>query len=37
MILLFLGSWRQHADLATSIPLAVLCSYGLAALGQTLK
>src|SRR6267378_613466 len=38
MILLFLGSWRSTLIIATSIPLAVLCSIiGLAALGQTLN
>src|SRR5947199_1429161 len=38
MILLFLGSWRSTLVIATSIPLAVLCSIiGLAALGQTLN
>jgi multidrug efflux pump subunit AcrB len=38
MILLFLGSWRSTLIIATSIPLAVLCSIiCLAALGQTLN
>ncbi len=38
MILLFLGSWRSTLIIATSIPLAVLCSIvTLAALGQTLN
>src|SRR5207302_5743910 len=38
MILLFLGSWRSTLIIATSIPLAVLCSIVcLAALGQTLN
>jgi multidrug efflux pump subunit AcrB len=38
MILLFLGSWRSTLIIATSIPLAVLCSIMcLAALGQTLN
>ena len=38
MILLFLGSWRSTLIVATSIPLAVLCSIiCLAALGQTLN
>jgi len=38
MILLFLGSWRSTLIIATSIPLAVLCSIvSLAALGQTLN
>ncbi|PYL26494.1 MAG: RND transporter, partial [Verrucomicrobia bacterium] len=38
MILLFLGSWRSTLIIATSIPLAVLCSIiGLSALGQTLN
>src|SRR5947199_5470363 len=38
MILLFLGSWRSTLVIATSIPLAVLCSIiGLAALGQTIN
>src|SRR3989449_262850 len=38
MILLFLGSWRSTLIIATSIPLAALCSIiGLAALGQTLN
>ena len=38
MILLFLGSWRSTLIIATSIPLAVLCSIiGLAAMGQTLN
>src|SRR5207237_5891193 len=38
MILLFLGSWRSTLIIATSIPLAVLCSIlGLSALRQTLK
>src|SRR3989454_1133377 len=38
MILLFLGSWRSTLIIATSIPLAVLCSIVcLAALGETLN
>src|SRR2546422_5524838 len=38
MILLFLGSWRSTLIIATSIPLAILCSImALAALGQTLN
>ena len=38
MILLFLGSWRSTLIIATSIPLAILCSIiCLAALGQTLN
>jgi multidrug efflux pump subunit AcrB len=38
MILLFLGSWRSTLIVATSIPLAILCSIiCLAALGQTLN
>src|SRR5438876_3238319 len=38
MILLFLGSWRSTLIIATSIPLAVLCSIiCLAGLGQTLN
>jgi multidrug efflux pump subunit AcrB len=38
MILLFLGSWRSTLIIATSIPLAVLCSIVcLAALGQTIN
>jgi multidrug efflux pump subunit AcrB len=38
MILLFLGSWRSTLIIATSIPLAVLCSIiCLAALGQTIN
>ena len=38
MILLFLGSWRSTVIIATSIPLAVLCSVAaLSALGQTLN
>src|SRR6266446_9217194 len=38
MILLFLGSWRSTLIIATSIPLAILCSIMcLAALGQTLN
>jgi multidrug efflux pump subunit AcrB len=38
MILLFLGSWRSTLIVATSIPLAVLCSIiCLNALGQTLN
>jgi len=35
MILVFLGSWRSTVIIATSIPLAILCSImGLAALGR---
>ena len=38
MILLFLGSWRSSLIIATSIPLAVLCSItALAVIGQTLN
>ncbi|MDB4882184.1 MAG: AcrB/AcrD/AcrF family multidrug efflux protein, partial [Gemmatimonadetes bacterium] len=38
MILLFLGSWRATLIIATSIPLAVLCSVILlAAMGQTIN
>ena len=38
MILVFLGSWRSTLIIATSIPLAVLCSIiALWALGQTLN
>jgi multidrug efflux pump subunit AcrB len=38
MILLFLGSWRSTLIIATSIPLAVLCSIiCLAAFGQTIN
>jgi multidrug efflux pump subunit AcrB len=38
MILLFLGSWRSTLIIATSIPLAVLCSVILlAAMGQTIN
>jgi multidrug efflux pump subunit AcrB len=38
MILLFLGSWRSTVIIATSIPLAVLCSItALSALGETLN
>src|SRR5467141_418226 len=38
MILLFLGSWRSTLIIATSIPLAVICSIiCLAGLGQTLN
>jgi multidrug efflux pump subunit AcrB len=38
MILLFLGSWRGTLIIATSIPLAVLCSVILlAAMGQTIN
>jgi multidrug efflux pump subunit AcrB len=38
MILLFLGSWRATLIIATSIPLAVLCSIILlAAMGQTIN
>ena len=38
MILLFLGSWRSTVIIATSIPLAVLCSImALSALGQSLN
>jgi multidrug efflux pump subunit AcrB len=38
MILLFLGSWRGTLIIATSIPLAVLCSIiCLAAFGQTIN
>ena len=38
MILIFLGSWRSTVIIATSIPLAILCSViALAATGQTLN
>jgi CzcA family heavy metal efflux pump len=38
LILLFLGNWRSTVIIATSIPLAVLCSLiGLHAAGQTLN
>ena len=38
MILLFLGSWRSTIIIATSIPLAILCSITmLSMLGQTLN
>jgi multidrug efflux pump subunit AcrB len=38
MILLFLGSWRSTLIIATSIPLAILCSIiCLAVLGQTIN
>jgi multidrug efflux pump subunit AcrB len=38
MILLFLGSWRSTAIIATSIPLAILCALiGLSVTGQTLN
>jgi multidrug efflux pump subunit AcrB len=38
MILVFLGSWRSTIIIATSIPLAILCSLiTLSALGQTIN
>jgi multidrug efflux pump subunit AcrB len=38
MILIFLGSWRSTIIIATSIPLAILCSIiALSALGQTIN
>src|SRR6266508_2266508 len=38
MILLFLGNWRSTLDVATSIPLSILCSIiVLGALGQTMN
>ena len=38
MILLFLGSWRSSLIIATSIPLAILCSItALSAIGQTMN
>src|SRR5262249_35563835 len=38
MILMFLGSWRSTIIIATSIPLAILCSIiGLSAIGETIN